>query len=131
LGLEGFLSEIKESKRIREDIRPLDSVRAIGMVSDPELLSILGEIVVERFTPGFADEAFYSLKEALIQAFINCGKNAPELAIEEIERRRIPGEEKENTHFCNYIVETIRRNQRMDNDIPKTLEEVKKILGVV
>lgn len=81
------------------------------------------------YDPAFQDRDFQGLRNSLMNAFINCGRQNAEETLAELNRHRPgPGSAERNVFFYNYTVEEILRAQRVDRDRPWLIEEVESFL---
>ena len=128
IGVEAYVKEVTATLHIPEKTVYSDTpTKSIEKIDNPIFLPLLGDLIDIVCDPQFTDNSFIGLGNSLTNALINCGKNAPSATISLIEEHR--NDTDFNTRFCNYVIEEIKLNQQKDADQPKSLKEVKHLLG--
>lgn len=131
MALKKYLKQVKKSKQPPESsgLNIDGPTAAIETVRNPEFLPILNKLFKLTLEKDFVDLKFRGLKSTLVRAFINCGAEANNKTIrmlKKLARRNIKN--KDNFHYCNYVINEIECAWRGKIDSSMTLEEVKNVL---
>jgi hypothetical protein len=126
IAVEAYVEEVTASYRVpKHESYPLTPTQAIKSVSNPDLLPLLGKLIDVVLNPEFEDATFFGLQSALIDALINCGKEAPDATMSIItEHQNKLGDTEEVNRFCNYVKEEISFHIQKVHDRPWSIEEV-------
>lgn len=104
---------------------------AIATIKDTKLLYLLEQLLDVVLVEDFVDDEFWGLRNSLSKAFVNCGIDNPDDTIAIIEKRLNEFTlEENNIRYCNYMIEDIKSNRKKYNDKPKTIKQVKLLLGL-
>lgn len=130
LALKQYLKQVKERKKPPENcgINVDGPTAAIETVKNPEYISILNKLFKLTLKKDFVDLKFRGLQSTLIRAFINCGPDTYNKTIKMIKKLAKKNfKNKDNFHYCNYVISEIESAQRTSIDTPMTVDEVKNL----
>ncbi len=132
IGIQAYLTFLKKKRTIPEieariTAGPTHNLRNIYDIS---LLPYLCEMLKIACDKNFRDDNEYdTLRGAVAEALINCGKSNDKLTIDEIEKCRESMEQTErNLRLCNHTIERIKENAQFDMDNPLSIKQICKIL---
>ncbi len=104
---------------------------SIKYIDNPKYLPLLEQLLDVAMHPDFVDDEFWGLRSSLKGALVNCGMADFDSTIEVLNRKLLSAElEEHNIRYCNYIIEEIKANKRKYSDCPKTIQQVKSLLGI-
>lgn len=128
--LTDYVSQIEKDLRVpKYSFASEGPTKAIEKICDPVHLPLLGRLLHLLFTPGFIDADFFTLRSALMEALINCGKHDSKATISLLEKACLSTKSEQNIRFCNYIIQSISFFNCATNDQPMSLQEVQLILS--
>lgn len=103
----------------------------IKFIGNPKYLPLLEQLLDVVLLPDFVDDSFWGLRGSLSEAMVNCSKVDANATISILNARLAAGKLEEwNILYCNNIIEQIKANQRRYSDQPKTIKEVKTLMGL-
>lgn len=131
LAINKYVDYVKTNKNIPEGkaICTDGATRAIGSICNTDFIPLLETLLDILFDNEFVDGEWYSLRNSLSQAFLNCSKKQPLKTIEIITAHIPDGDcDERNFRYCNQIIEDIQSEQKSQQDKPLEIHEVKQIL---
>ena len=128
--LKDYVTYINREKHTpSEDDWGDNSTAAVSEIRDAICLPLLEELLVAILDKDYVDASWYSLRNSLSTALIQCGENACKETIAMLELHRPSAEESEsNFRYCNHIIESINKSQKSKLDMPFLFDEAMSFL---
>lgn len=130
-GIEDYVETVvAESKTPEKQAHSKTATTAIRFITNPKYLPYLERLLGVVLLPEYVEDEFWGLRGSLREAFVNCSRVDFESTVAVINRRLTETElDEHNIRYCNYIIEEMKASKRKYSDSPKTIQQVKRILG--
>lgn len=131
IALEDYVKYVSETNSVPKNDGNLigGTTEAVSSVSDPQLIPLLIKLTKIVFNTDFQDSEFYSLRNSLYKAFVNCVKSNPEYVLKTVtDLADSAGTEDERFYFFRLKNDAVKEAIEVQ-DIPLSISVVKRILS--